>query len=74
MSWVSATGVTVDSVRLGGRVMEKCVYCGHALIWGADFDGDDLGYEQPGIVHTYTCPRCGADYTVFEPLEIPDEE
>lgn len=30
MSWVSATGVTVDSVRLGGRVMEKCV------IWGAD--------------------------------------
>lgn len=51
--------------------MNNCVYCGHALIWGADFDAEDYMYEKPGIVHTYTCPNFGAEYTVFEPLEKP---
>lgn len=38
--------------------MNNCVYC---------------GYGQPGIVHTYTCPKCGAEYTVFEPLYKPKQ-
>lgn len=54
--------------------MWKCIYCGHELILGADFDAEDYMYDRPGIVQTFSCPKCGAEYTVFYPFEMPEEE
>lgn len=48
--------------------MYKCFYCNHWLVWDSDFDSDEVGYEDNGIVHFYTCPSCGARYEVFEPI------
>ena len=45
----------------------KCFICGAEVIWENDWDAiDEYGYEEPGIVHTYHCPKCGADLTVYE--------
>lgn len=39
-------------------------FCGEELIWGADFNSEDCGYEEGGIVATLHCPNCEADYEV----------
>lgn len=46
--------------------MDKiCFNCGsHKVIWGNDWSFDDLDYEGEGIVSTYTCMDCGAEYEV----------
>lgn len=42
--------------------MYECFHCGaRAVIWDSDFDSEDLGYEEGGIVHTLHCANCGAD-------------
>lgn len=46
----------------------KCFNCGADLIWESDFNADEVGYEEEGIVTFYTCPNCGADYQVFIPI------
>lgn len=52
--------------------MYECFHCGErAVIWGADFDSEDYGYEPGGIVHTLTCSNCGAEITY---LIMPDNE
>jgi hypothetical protein len=34
--------------------MYECFHCGaRAVIWDADFDSEDYGYEPGGIVHVY---------------------
>lgn len=53
-----------------------CWFCGHDLIWGADFDPEDYGYEGTGIVATLSCPNCGSSWTgvqIFEE-EMSEEE
>ena len=49
--------------------MPKCFYCDHELIWGndwnlSDVEGEELPDGEDGIVISYTCPECGAEYTV----------
>ena len=44
--------------------MYECFHCGErTVIWGADFDGEDYGYLEPGIVHSLHCSNCGAEIT-----------
>ena len=48
--------------------MYYCFHCGaKAVIWGADFNTEDYGYEPGGIVHECTCANCGAEiqYVVY---------
>ena len=40
---------------------DVCWLCGGKLIWGCDYDAEDLGYEGEGIVATLHCSSCGAD-------------
>ena len=42
--------------------MFECFHCGcRSVIWQADFDFEDFGYEGEGIVHICHCSNCGAD-------------
>lgn len=42
--------------------MYECFHCGErAVIWGADFDLEEYGYEGEGIVHQCHCSNCGAE-------------
>lgn len=54
--------------------MWECYLCGGEVIWQADFDYGDFGYEGEGIVHTFHCRDCGAEITVFEDFESEVEE
>lgn len=50
--------------------MYKCYLCGGEVIWEADFDYGDFGYDDEyGIVHTFTCRDCGAEISVWERIE-----
>lgn len=42
---------------------DVCWLCGGKLIWGADFDAQDYGYESEGIVATLSCGECNANVT-----------
>lgn len=44
------------------KKMYECFHCGaRAVIWDADFDFDDYGYDGEGIVHACHCTNCGAE-------------
>lgn len=38
-----------------------CGLCGAPLIWQADYDFEDFGYEGEGFVGCAVCSGCGAD-------------
>lgn len=51
----------------------QCFHClTDGVRWCGDFDSDDYGFEEPGIIHELECDGCGARITYFVP--IPDEE
>lgn len=42
--------------------MYECFHCGEkAVIWDADFDTEDYGFEPGGIVNACHCTNCGAE-------------
>lgn len=44
--------------------MYECFHCGaKAVIWDADYDYSDYGYEGTGIIHECHCANCGAQIT-----------
>jgi len=47
---------------------DVCWLCGGKLIWGNDFDAEDLGYHRPGIVAQLHCSNCNAfvEYVLLE--------
>ena len=51
--------------------MTNCWFCGTEMIWGADFNPEDYGYEGEGIVTTLSCPNCNAN---AEFVQIFEEE
>jgi hypothetical protein len=53
----------------------NCWHCNTELIWGADFDYEDYGYEGEGIVSNFSCPNddCGVE-SVEVRLRLDDEE
>lgn len=56
---------------------KSCFICGgHKVIWGNDWSFEDYGYEGEGIISTYSCMDCGAEYEVrnaFDEKEKPNE-
>jgi len=53
--------------------MYECFHClQRAVIWDADFDGTDYGYEEEGVVHECHCMNCGARITYWCPND-PEE-
>ena len=51
--------------------MYECFHCGErAVIWDADFDFDDYGYDGEGIVHACHCTNCGAEISIPTTKEI----
>ena len=44
----------------------KCFLCGHKVMWQSDYDFEDFGCDGEGIVHTFVCSHCGADYVVYD--------
>jgi len=43
----------------------KCFKCNSNVIWQSDFDAEDYGIEEEGIVSTYTCSECESFYEVY---------
>ena len=40
----------------------ECFHCGgDSVRWCGDFTFEDWGLEGDGVVHTLSCPDCGAD-------------
>lgn len=53
--------------------MYECFECGErAVVWDADFDFDEFGYEEEGIVHCLHCQNCGARIKYLVPNEHDD--
>lgn len=53
--------------------MYQCFhYLSDSVIWDADFDFDDFGYEGQGVVHICHCTNCGAEIEYRVP--ISDDE
>ena len=49
-------------MNTGGFIMDniKCFFCRGQLIWQNDFDTEDYGIEDEGIVTVLLCSSCGA--------------
>ena len=55
--------------------MYECFHCGmRAVIWDSDFDAEDVGYTDPGIVHMCHCSNCGAQIEYYIRTEEDTEE
>ena len=52
----------------------NCWHCNTELIWGGDFDFEDYGRDDEGIVSNLSCPNCRAFVEVYLPLGEKDEE
>lgn len=53
--------------------MYECFHCGeNTVIWDADFDFSDFGYDGEGIVHVCHCTNCGAEINYM--VSCGDEE
>lgn len=52
--------------------MYECFHClQKAVSWDNDFDPEDFGYENTGVIHVCHCNNCGAEieYHVFDDVE-----
>ena len=50
--------------------MYECFHCGaRAVVWDADFDTEDYGYDPGGIVHERHRSSCGAIITYIVPAD-----
>jgi hypothetical protein len=55
--------------------MYECFHCGcRSVIWNADFDSEDYGYEEPGIIHECHCLNSGAQITYFVPIDFEEDK
>ena len=49
--------------------MYECFHCLHkSVVWDADFDFEDFGYEGSGIIHMCHCANCGAEIEYRIPI------
>lgn len=61
---------------MDGKVINmcECFHCGQkTVIWDADFDFEDMGYEGTGIVHILHCASCGAEIEYKVPEENEEQ-
>lgn len=55
--------------------MYQCFHCGnYSVIWDADFDFEDYGYEGEGIVQNCHCTQCGAEIQYKIPCNDSQED
>ena len=55
--------------------MSQCFHCQEdTVVWDADFDYSDFGYEGEGIVQMCHCTNCGAEIEYRIPLGKEEEE
>ena len=53
--------------------MYECFNCGRrTVIWDCDYDFEDYGYPEPGIIHECHCTNCGAMITYKVPAIIDE--
>ena len=53
--------------------MYECFHCGRqSVIWDADFDYSDYGFEGDGIVHHLHYLNCGAEIEYY--ISLCEEE
>ena len=52
----------------------KCHFCAGPLIWQSDFNAEDYGYEQSGLVAVLMCGNCGAQWEGIQLDEDEEEE
>lgn len=48
--------------------MYKCPECQKDMIWQNDFDSEDVGREEPGIVSFWSCDDCHIELEKFMPI------
>ena len=67
---------TIDNeIPVGGSGLYECFHCGaRAVVWGADFDFSDYGYDGEGIVHSLHCENCGADIEYRSSCDEEEDE
>lgn len=63
---------------MGKNMLHECFHCGHrTVIWDADFNFEDMGYEGEGIVNVCHCIYYGAEieYRIRtdEPTSVGEE-
>ena len=49
----------------------RCFKCNAKVIWQSDFDTEDLGIVEEGIVSYYVCSECNTSY---ESIQIFEED
>ena len=47
----------------------RCFKCDSKVIWQNDFDTEDIGIEEEGIVSYYVCSECNSHYEVIQLFE-----
>lgn len=47
----------------------NCWHCKTELIWVGDFNFEDYGIEEDGIVSTLNCPKCNSYVEVYSKNE-----
>ncbi len=52
----------------------KCWFCGGEVRWCADFNAEDYGYEDGGIVAELECMECKADITCYQRERTGDDD
>lgn len=54
--------------------MWECYNCGQKTVyWSGDFDFEDYGLDEDGIVHIFHCQNCGAEIEYYVPIGGDDE-
>ena len=45
--------------------------CGKDVIWGGDFDYEDMGLTGEGIVSNFSCSndKCNVSYEMYQPFD-----
>ena len=55
--------------------MYQCFHCGKMAVgWVGDFNSEDYGYPEGGLVHVCHCSNCGADIIYHLPAAEDSEE
>lgn len=50
--------------------MRFCMLCGSPVIWQSDFDAEDYGYSEEGVVGIYHCSNELNCNTYFELIDL----
>jgi hypothetical protein len=51
----------------------KCWFCGESLIWQNDYDFEDYGLNEEGIVTVLYCPKCDSIWEGYLKLEKDED-